>query len=106
MIEQSETTTALVKRWLDAQRALDSLKSQINAAECELRNAINSLGKQLCPEDAIDEEGFSIWVRTENLGLPKKEMLLNVYKKRFSDYHVEWRKKPQPGKMKPAPTSD
>lgn len=102
MVEQSAAITTSLKRWHEAQRALNELKSRINGAECELRNATDALGKQLCPEDAVNEEEFSIWVRTEGLSLPGKEMLLTVRKVGPSDYRVGWRKRTQQGKTRPA----
>ena len=51
----------LIRRWkLAAQQEAD-LKTRLNRAECELRNAEEALAKFLIPNDAKANENFCVW---------------------------------------------
>ena len=57
-----QNTDELVRKWDGAKQSVDNLKHMLNAAECDLRNATIALAKWLTPDDATENEEFSIWV--------------------------------------------
>lgn len=52
---------AHIDRWRAALSSLESAKSGLNRAECEVANATNALGKWLLPDDAKHGEQFCVW---------------------------------------------
>jgi SLT domain-containing protein len=75
----------LLDRWERARTNLERINRKRNAADCELSNATNALGKWMVPDvpDAMEEQ-FNIWVGNG---------LLSAKKVGQHDYKVEWRKK-------------
>ena len=51
----------LIERWEAANRAVKNIKSSLNRAECEARNAERALGRWLLPSDAVAGEVFNVW---------------------------------------------
>jgi len=62
MSKVNDKAAQLFQAWSDEKRALESLRSQVRAAETKLENAANELGKQLVPKGANPSEEFAIWV--------------------------------------------
>lgn len=52
----------LVKRFLSAQKDVESARRTMNSAECELSNAERALAKWLAPSDLKPDEKIGVWV--------------------------------------------
>lgn len=65
----------------------------MNAAEVEVANAGNDLGKWLVPEDATIGEDFNVWVGDGILSAKRNQSPGAS----MNDYLVKWRKAPSAG---------
>lgn len=83
-------TLEKVRRWNRALKQLSSAKAQLNAAECELANAANDLGKWLVPEDAAGSEEFNVWLGDGIMSARRN----TAPGASMQDYVVKWRKPP------------
>lgn len=90
MEEMSNKTSMLVEKMLDFEESVKLCKRELNAAECNLKNAVTELGKHLVPSDAKRDESFSMWVRVKIHG-QEVEKLLTIRLDVYGDYHISWR---------------
>jgi hypothetical protein len=101
--EGNRGSNEVVRQWHRSAQRVESLKSQLRSAECDLRNATNKAGKHLCPPDAEVGESFQMWIRTDDTGFVEKERIVIATRMNDLDYKLEWRsKKPKPVEVKAA----
>lgn len=88
MSTANRETSEFIRRWERAEQRLDAARREVSAAQCELANATNALGKRLDPGDMADGETIAIWMR---VGTGDREDLLAIKKRGESDYSVSIR---------------
>lgn len=85
-INSTSKTRALVDAWISANKRLEMAKREVNAADCNVSNSTNELGRWLVPKEMLDRNGdwFNIWFGSGIL----RARTVN------GKYEVEWLKRP------------
>ena len=81
----------LVKEWVTASVNLDNARRKVADSQEWLGEKLWELADALLPEDAKVNETFAVWIRVENIGIPGKERLLQIWKDENEKPHAQWR---------------
>ena len=86
-------TEELVQKWIYARKGRERAEAEATIANVAERNAVNELGKWLCPEDAVPQEAFHVWIGSGILKAEKTDSEGN--------FRIRWRKEPDgPDRLK------
>lgn len=87
----SKKIEGLVKDWVDAGVNLDNARRKVADSQEWLGEKLWELADALLPQDAKADEKIAVWIRVENIGLPGRERLLQIWKDENEKPHAQWR---------------